>query len=225
MPITQLPEAVLWDMDGTLIDSEQYWILSETNLAAEYQFEWMQSDGHSLIGLSLYESAQLIRAKVGIDDLSDQQIIDRLTARVIDQLGEQLPWRPGAIELLTELKARGIKTGLVTMSMRVMAQTVADSIGFSAFDVIVAGDDVLRGKPDPEPYLLAAQQLGVSPSNCLALEDSETGVRSAEAAGCLTIGIPHLAKIPTAPGRLLLPTLEGVTVTDLIGLMEARIAE
>lgn len=218
----QLPAAVLWDMDGTLVDSEPYWVLSETKLASEYQFEWRESDGHSLIGLSLYESAQIIRSKVGIEDLSDQEIIDRLTTAVVEQLGERLPWRPGALELLSELRAHGVKTALVTMSMRRMAQAVADSIGFPAFDVVVAGDDVSKGKPHPEPYLRAAELLGVNPDNCVAIEDSRTGVASAEAAGCLTIGVPHLAEIPEGAGRVIVPSLTELNVARLSKLMGER---
>lgn len=215
----QLPQAVLWDMDGTLVDSEPYWILSETQLANDYQFEWKQSDGHSLIGLSLYDSAKIIRSKVGITDLTDEQIIDRLTSAVVEQLGERLPWRPGALELLSELKALGVKTALVTMSMRRMAVSVASSIGFPAFDVVVAGDDVSKGKPDPEPYLRATELLGVDPKDCVAIEDSRTGVTSAEGAGCLAIGVPHLAPIPEGPGRVILPTLAGVSASQLSELL------
>lgn len=218
----QLPAAVLWDMDGTLVDSEPYWILSETKLASEYQFEWGEADGHSLIGLSLYDSAQIIRSKVGIADLSDEQIIDRLTTAVVEQLGERLPWRPGALELLTELRAHGIKTALVTMSMRRMATAVADSIGFPAFDVVVAGDDVSKGKPHPEPYLRAAELLGVPASDCVAIEDSRTGVASAEAAGCFTIGVPHLAEIPAGPSRTIVNSLVELNLTRLRQMMESQ---
>lgn len=222
MSTKQLPAAVLWDMDGTLVDSEPYWILSETKLAKEYQFEWGEEDGHSLIGLSLYDSAQIIRSKVGIADLSDQEIIDRLTSSVVEQLGERLPWRPGALELLTELRANGIKTALVTMSMRRMATAVADSIGFPAFDIVVAGDDVSRGKPHPEPYLRAAELLGVDPAECVALEDSKTGVASAESAGCLTIGVPHLAEIPAGPNRVIVSSLSELGLGRLSQLMAAH---
>lgn len=222
MSTKQLPAAVLWDMDGTLVDSEPYWILSETKLASEYQFAWGEEDGHSLIGLSLYDSAQIIRSKVGIADLSDEQIIDRLTTAVVEQLGERLPWRPGALELLTELRAHGIKTALVTMSMRRMATAVADSIGFPAFDVVVAGDDVTRGKPHPEPYLRAAELLGVAASDCVAIEDSRTGVASAEAAGCFTIGVPHLAEIPAGPNRLLVKSLTELNLNRLNQMMESQ---
>lgn len=216
----QLPAAVLWDMDGTLIDSEPYWLLSETRLANDYGSSWGSADGHQLIGMNLYESSKLLRAKFDISDLTDQQVIDRLTSDVVAQLREALPWRPGALELLTELKALGVKTALVTMSMRNMAQLVADQIGFSAFDVIVAGDEVVNGKPHPEPYLRACEALGVDPRHTIALEDSSTGARSAVAAGCFTIGIPNIVPI-TEPRAHLVHSLTDLSFESLSGLIQS----
>jgi HAD superfamily hydrolase (TIGR01509 family) len=213
-----LPAAVLWDMDGTLIDSEPYWLQSETKLANDYGSSWESADGHQLIGLNLYESAKLLRDKFDITDLDDQQVIDRLTGDVVARLREALPWRPGALELLTELKARGIKTALVTMSMRDMAQLVADQIGFRAFDVIIAGNEVINGKPHPEPYLRACEALEVDPRLTIALEDSNTGARSAIAAGCFTIGIPNIVPI-SVPEAHLIDSLADLSVDALAGLM------
>jgi HAD superfamily hydrolase (TIGR01509 family) len=217
----QLPAAVLWDMDGTLIDSEPYWLLSETRLASDYGSTWSSADGHQLIGMNLYESSKLLRAKFSIEDLSDQEIIDRLTGDVVAQLRQALPWRPGALELLTELKARGVKTALVTMSMRNMAQLVADQIEFAAFDALVCGDEVTNGKPHPEPYLRACEALGVDPRETVALEDSNTGARSAIAAGCLTIGIPNIVPI-TEPEARLVTSLSDVTVDTLAEMLSGR---
>lgn len=212
----QLPAAVLWDMDGTLIDSEPYWLQSETRLASDYGSSWDSSEGHQLIGMNLYESSKLLRAKFAIEDLDDQQVIDRLTADVVAQLREALPWRPGALELLTELRARGVKTALVTMSMGEMAQLVADHIEFDAFDVIVSGDQVINGKPHPEPYLRACEALGVDPRQTIAIEDSNTGARSAVAAGCVTIGVPNIVEITEPKARI---------VTSLTELNVDRLAE
>lgn len=99
-----------------------------------------------------------------------------------------------------------------------MAHQVVDQIPFKAFDVVVAGDDVVNGKPHPEAYLMAATLLGVDPTKCVAFEDSISGLRSAEAAGTVAIGIPNIIPIPEQAGRIIWPTLEGVRVADLRNL-------
>ena len=111
-----------------------------------------------------------------------------------------------------------MKTALVTMSFRNMAELVVNSIGFDAFDVIVSGDEVEFGKPHPEAYLKAAELLGVEPGQCVALEDSLTGLTSAERAGTVAIGIPNVTAIPEAENRRLWKTLAGVTLSDLQAL-------
>jgi HAD superfamily hydrolase (TIGR01509 family) len=210
----KLPAAVLWDMDGTLVDSEEYWLSSEQNLAQEFNGTWHAQDGLDLIGMSLYDSTKVMKAKMGLE-LEPDEIINRLTDDVVAQLQISIPWRPGAQELLRELKKRGVKTALVTMSMKRMAESVANQIPFKAFDVIVAGDMVTLGKPHPEPYLMAARLLGVAPEDCVAFEDSHTGLTSAEAAGTKAIGITNIVPIPELPGRIIWPTLDGVTLRDL----------
>lgn len=209
-----LPAAVLWDMDGTLIDSEPYWMKSEGAFAKANNSPWSEQDGLSLVGLSLYDSSKIIKDRVG-SPLEPEQIIDQLTDEVTAQLRQEILWRPGAKELLLLLRKKGIKTALVTMSMHRMAKEVVDSIGFDAFDVIVAGDDVIHGKPHPEPYLKAASLLGVNPEDCVAFEDSISGLRSAEAAGTKAVGIKNIVEIPAQPGRILWPTLEGIGIRDL----------
>jgi len=210
----KLPAAVLWDMDGTLVDSEHYWLSSEQTLAAEHQEPWSEQDGLDLVGMSLYDSSKIIKQKIG-SSLEPEQIIQRLTDSVVAKLAVSIPWRPGAQELLRELKKHNIKTALVTMSMSRMAHQVVEQIPFKAFDVVVAGDDVVQGKPHPEAYLKAAELLGVSPGECVAFEDSIAGLRSAEAAGTIAIGIPNIIPIPEQAGRIIWPTLEGVRVADL----------
>ena len=214
MIFKQLPAAVLWDMDGTLIDSEPYWMKSEGSFARANNSSWTEQDGLSLVGMSLYDSSKIIKERVG-SDLEPEQIIQKLTDDVAAQLKQEIFWRPGARELLVLLRKKKIKTALVTMSMHTMAKQVAESIGFEAFDVIVAGDDVRLGKPHPEPYLKAAELLGVNPEDCVAFEDSLTGLRSAEAANTKAVGIKNIVDIPMEPGRILWPSLEGVTVSDL----------
>ena len=215
MSKNSFPHAVLWDMDGTLVDSEHYWSISQNRLAQSYGAVWTQEDEKGVIGSSLYDSSALIRDKFGIQDRSVQEIIDHLTEEVIEQLRQSLPWRPGALELLLDLKQAGIKTALVTMSMRKMALAVAESIPFPAFDVVIAGDDVRFGKPHPEPYLLAAETLGVRPQDCIAFEDSIPGLASAAAAGTHAIGVTNLVTLPAGPDRRIIPSLEGLASHNL----------
>lgn len=219
------PAAVLWDMDGTLVDSEHYWLSSEQELASSVGAVWTEQDGLNMIGMSLYDSSRLIKQKLNLE-MSTQEIIDRLTNSVISKLNQSLPWRPGAEALLRSVRDAGIPTALVTMSMRRNAEEVASRMGFEAFNLIIAGDDVVHGKPHPEPYLKAASELGVEITNCIAFEDSISGLHSAEASGAIAIGIPHMVQIPEREGRILWPTLVGVSVSDLESIYrEKRAAE
>ena len=218
MPLT-IPQAVLWDMDGTLIDSEHYWMSAERELAEGAGGEWSEADGQSLIGMSLYDSSRIINEKLDIDH-GVERTIELLTDSVQSHLRKQIPWRPGALELLLELRERGVKTALVTMSMHRMAKTVADSTGFDAFDLVLGGDDVRHGKPHPEPYLKAAELLGVDIRQCIALEDSISGLASAEASGAVAIGVPNMVPLPPKPERIVWPTLQSVTVDDLARLLQ-----
>lgn len=208
------PAAVLWDMDGTLVDSEHYWLSSEQDLAASVGAVWTEQDGLNLIGMSLYDSSRLIKQKLSLE-ISTSEIIERLTNSVISKLDGALPWRPGAESLLREIRSASIPTALVTMSMRRNANAVVSRMGFDAFDLIIAGDEVENGKPHPEPYLKAAAKLGVAIEDCIAFEDSISGLLSAEASGAIAIGIPNLVQIPERPGRNLWPTLTGVSVANL----------
>lgn len=214
MPKLQ-PAAVLWDMDGTLIDSEHYWMNSEQELAMSTGAHWTAEDGMGLIGMSLFDSAQIIKQRMGLPE-QPEQIIEKMTNSVVSQLVEPMPWRPGAIELLRELNSRGIRCALVTMSMRRMALAIAERAGASAFDLVVAGDDVVRGKPHPEAYLKAAELLGVDIRDCIAFEDSISGLHSAESSGAIAVGIPNIVNLEPKPGRHIWKTLEGVSVDDLI---------
>jgi len=215
MSETIFPKAVLFDMDGTLIDSEPYWIASETSLARDYGHIWTEENAHEMIGKSLYDSSAMLKEKFSITNLSVQEVIDRLTNEVISELKNKLHFRPGALELLIELKQAGVKTALVTMSMRRMALTVAEQIPFEAFDVVVAGDDVTFGKPHPEPYLRAAELLGVQPGECVAIEDSRTGLESAVAAGTFAIGVPNIIDLAPGPDRVIISSLSNLSLKIL----------
>jgi HAD superfamily hydrolase (TIGR01509 family) len=218
---TPFPAAVLWDMDGTLVDTEKYWIASETPLVESYGGTWTHEQALRLVGLGLEDSARILQ-DAGVR-MSTRDIVDHLTEQVMVLLHEQgNPFRPGARELLASLRAAGVKTGLVTMSMRRMAETVVGQMDFEAFDVIVAGDDVARPKPFPDPYLQACEALDVDPADTVAIEDSPNGLRSAVASGAVTLGIPLMVSLEGAGAHGLWPTLEGRTAADIADFHRAH---
>lgn len=210
--------AVLWDMDGTIVDTEPYWMRAEHELVGEHGGTWSEAQGMQLVGSGLVQSAKILQ-QAGVA-LEVDEIINTLTDRVMEQINEGVPWRPGARELIAELRAAGIPIALVTMSIRRMALQVAAAIGDNVFGVVIAGDDVDHPKPHPQPYLLAAERLGVEIGNCVAIEDSEFGLISAVASGAATIGVPLHLTLHEASTHELWPTLAGRTVADLAAALE-----
>jgi HAD superfamily hydrolase (TIGR01509 family) len=211
-----LPAAVLWDMDGTLVDTEPYWMSAETELVESFGGTWTRKDAFTLVGAGLWHSAGVLRGR-GVD-LSDDEIIQHLTTRVLEHVEVAVPWRPGAKELLVGLKEAGVPTALVTMSIRRMADRIIDALPFAAFDQVVAGDEVEHAKPHPAPYLRGAELLGVEPGECVAIEDSTPGLASAVASGAVSIGVPLHAPLEDGMGYTIWPTLEGKKVADVASL-------
>ncbi|MCP2636998.1 HAD family phosphatase [Microbacterium sp. HD4P20] len=213
--------AVLWDMDGTLVDTEPYWMAAETPLVESFGGTWSHEQALALVGLGLEDSARIFQ-EAGVR-MSVDAIIDHLTDEVMRQLAVTgVPFRPGARELLANLREAGIKTGLVTMSMRRMATAVVDLIDFAAFDVIIAGDDATRPKPFPDPYLQACEALGVDPAETVAIEDSPNGLRSAVASGAAAIGVPLMLSVEGAGAHAVWPSLDGRTADDLVAFHSAH---
>jgi HAD superfamily hydrolase (TIGR01509 family) len=215
-----LPAGVFWDMDGTLVDTEPYWLSAETDLVESFGGTWTTDDGLQLVGSSLERSALVLQSR-GVA-LGVTEIIDVLTDRVLDQIRVSVPWRPGARELLSALRDAGVPTALVTMSIARMAHHVAGALGFAGFDAVVSGDQVSSGKPDPECYLRAAELLGVDPSRSIAIEDSEYGVAAGVAAGMATIAVPMHVALPASPAYTLWGSLEGRTPADLAAVLLTR---
>ncbi|WNM23196.1 HAD family hydrolase [Demequina capsici] len=206
------PAAVLWDMDGTLIDSEPYWIAAEKALATRFGVVWTDEDGLGLVGRSLPDSAQILAAR-GIA-LAPTQIIDFLVASVADDMTRRVPWQDDARRLLDEVVSAGIPCALVTMSYTRLAEAFQARVP-EAFQVVVAGDEVERGKPDPEAYLLAARRLGVDITECVAIEDSRSGVRSAAASGAHTLAVRRLTALEEIDGVSRFRSLERVDLGTL----------
>jgi HAD superfamily hydrolase (TIGR01509 family) len=213
-----LPAAVLWDMDGTLVDTEPYWIECERELVTRYGHEWSDDDAHALVGNPLLVSAEYIRER-GHVPLAPEVIVEVLLDGVVERVRRHVPFRPGARELLEELAAAGVPCALVTMSYRRFAAAVVDALPPGRFATVVTGDEVTHGKPHPEPYLTAAARLGVAPGDCVAIEDSPTGVASAVAAGVPTLGVENIVPIPAGPGRTVARTLDGWTPSGLATLL------
>jgi HAD superfamily hydrolase (TIGR01509 family) len=203
-------------MDGTLVDTEPIWQRSQVELTAAHGARWTHDDGMALVGSGLERSGEILRDR-GVD-MEVEEIIQWMTSYVIEHMDADMPWRPGARELVEELHDRGIPTALVTMSRRRMALETADALGAKGFRVVVAGDDVENPKPHPEAYLAAAAALGVAPEDCIAIEDSPTGLTAAAASGAVTIGVEHVVALDGAPGDVHLTTLEGVDVDRLVAL-------
>ena len=216
-----LPDAVFWDMDGTLVDTEPYWIDAEYALVEEYGGTWSQELAHELVGKDLLVSAQLLLANSPVT-LSPAAVVESLLGSVVERVASHVPWRPGARELLAELGALGVPCALVTMSWTSLARVVLEALPPGTFAHVVTGDLVKHGKPHPEPYLAAAAALGVDPSRCLAIEDSATGVQSAVTAGVPTLCIPHTVPVPPMPGVVHLDTLQGLRADALTSLFSRR---
>ncbi len=210
-------DAVMWDMDGTLVDTEPYWIRAEYELVEAYDGTWSDDLAHHLVGNALLVSAQFIIDHSPVD-LSPDEVVHRLIGRVVEQVSAHVPWRPGAKALLDDLAAHAVPCALVTMSWSPLTRAVLAELPEGTFRSVISGDDVIHGKPHPEPYLRAAAALGVDPARCVALEDSETGVRSAVAAGYPTLAIPHTVPIPLVPGSLRVATLTGLDTNGLADL-------
>jgi HAD superfamily hydrolase (TIGR01509 family) len=201
-------------MDGTLVDTEPYWIEAEYELPERHGGAWSHEHALNLVGNDLIESGRYIREHMGID-LEPAQIVEELLDGVIARVERQVPWRPGAVELLADLGHHGVPCALVTMSYRRFVAPILARLPEDAFAEVVTGDAVTRGKPHPEPYLKAAAGLGVDAGECLAIEDSNTGARSAEAAGCTVLVVPN--HVPVLPGerRVFADSLAGLDAAHL----------
>ena len=210
----QRPAAVLCDMDGTLVDTEPYWMAAEYALAERHGGAWSTEHALNLIGNDLVASGRYIREHMGIA-VEPAVIVEELLDEVVARVREAVPWRPGAVELLAELNTAGVPCALVTMSYRRFVEPVLEALPRDTFAAVVTGDAVSRGKPHPEPYLKAARDLDVDPARCVAIEDSNTGARSAENAGCAVLCVPN--HVPILPGerRTFLETLVGITPAGL----------
>jgi HAD superfamily hydrolase (TIGR01509 family) len=218
------PAAVLFDMDGTLVDSEQVWDIALRELARRAGGTLSESARLAMIGSNMGRSMQILRDDLGQPDRPEAPDVAWLTDRVFELFTEGLVWRPGALDLVHGVRTAGIPTALVTSTGRKLVEVALDTLGRENFDVVVCGDEVSMPKPDPEPYRTAAELLGVRIEDCVAIEDSPTGVASAVASGAAVLAVPAELELPPTDGVRLLTTLEGVDPAYLADLLSTATA-
>jgi HAD superfamily hydrolase (TIGR01509 family) len=217
------PAAVLWDLDGTLLDSEKLWDIPLYEFTEKLGGQLSTETRHSMVGTNVLVTMYLLYKEVGITDPSEEQLTDGaawIERRMAEVFRQDLPWRPGAEDALATVRAAGLPMALVTSTERVLTEIALDTIGRSLFDVTVCGDEVDGlNKPLPEPYLKACRLLDVDPTACVAIEDSPTGVASGVAAGATVLVVP--CEVPVEPGerRVFRESLVGLTVADLTALV------
>ena len=207
-------------MDGTIVDSEEYWINAEVELVELFGGTWTHQDGISLVGNGLPTTAVKLQEH-GVK-LSVDEIIQALTNRVLEQLEVAVPWRPGAVELIHQFQVAGIPQAMVTMSIERMARSVVAMIPGLPLTEVVAGDNVINSKPDPEAYVLGAEKLGVDINKCVAFEDSPSGCRSAYSSGAVTVGVTNLVSLEGITTDITLDTLVGVSSEQIFQLFAAK---
>nr|WP_256386264.1 MULTISPECIES: HAD family phosphatase [Protofrankia] len=221
--------AVLFDMDGLLVDTEPLWTVAEHELAASLGARFTPEIKAAMIGHGVDTALPLMLSMLGVPDADPHAAARFLIERTAELFGEseRIVPMPGAVALLDALAAAGIAAALVSSSFRVLMDPVLAAVGADRFAVTVAGDEVSRRKPHPEPYLTATRLLGADPARCVVLEDSEAGARAGLDAGCPTIFVPSLPSVtastahPLAAELTVRPSLHEVTV-DLLDLLATQ---
>lgn len=221
--------AVLFDMDGTLVETEEYWGEAMFELAGQLGGRMSPEARAATVGTSMRVAMDVLYTDLGVTRTEEQVQgdVDQILDAVARMMTERLVWRPGAQELLAAVHAAGLRTALVTTTPRSLADLVIAHIeagypGGGPFDVTVCGDEVPARKPDPAPYLQAMASLGVSPAQSVVIEDSLVGVTSGLAAGAAVLGVAGLQPVPPAPGLVQCASLEGFGVRELADVLTAR---
>lgn len=218
-----IPAAVLWDLDGTILDSEKLWDIPLFELTEKLGGRLSQETRQAMVGTNVMVTMRLLYAEVGMPEPSPEEVADSaawIDRRMAEVFRGELPWRPGAAEALAMVRDAGFRTALVTSTERHLVEIVLDTVGRHHFDVTVCGDEVDgRNKPLPEPYLKACRLLDVDPADCVAIEDSPTGVSSAVAAGATVLVVPCEVEVDPGERRVFRTSLSGLTVADLTALV------
>ena len=219
--------AVLFDMDGTLVETEQLWGEAMFELAARLGGRMSAEARAATVGTSMRVAMETLHADLGVQRTEAELQADAawVEARTAELMAAGVAWRPGAPELLSSVRAAGLATALVTTTPRALADIVLRSIreglGADPFDLTVCGDEVPARKPDPAPYLQAMAALGVEPGESVVIEDSQAGISAGLASGAAVLGVPAVQAVAPEPGLTLRDGLVGVGVADLAHLLAA----
>jgi HAD superfamily hydrolase (TIGR01509 family) len=211
-------QAVLVDMDGTLLDSEKVWDIALADLAAWLGGDLSATARRHMVGSSMARSVAILHADLGIE-ADPESSAAYLTERTAELFHTDLVWKPGAHELLVTLRSGGVPVALVTSTRRYLTEIALDTLGRKYFAATVCGDEVKRPKPHPDPYLRAAELVAADPARCLAIEDSPLGIAAAEQAGCAVLAVPSEVPIAAAPTRTVRPSLVGMSLAELAALV------
>jgi len=210
-------QAICFDMDGTLIDSEPLWLKSEIELMAEFGYEWSRVDQEYCLGGPLSKVGAYMAEKAG-GAQTPEYFIATMISSVESHLENSLEFMPGAIELVDELHSLGYPLALVTASPRNLLRATLAGLPFNYFSATVSSNDVTKTKPHPESYIRAAKMLQVDISHCLVLEDSRTGVASGLASGARVVGIEHMLTFDPSDRLATVPSLDGIDAAKLLTL-------
>jgi HAD superfamily hydrolase (TIGR01509 family) len=207
--------AIFFDMDGTLVDSEPLWLEAEIEVMLREGCIWTAEDQLACLGGPRAKTERIMQEKCG-KQMPDNYFGDQLDDLMESKLAEKLKLVPGALELLAECKENDITFGLVTASGGRLMNVVLKSFPADIFDVVISGDDVEKSKPDPQPYLMAAERLSVDIKKSVVIEDSVTGVTAGLASGAQVIGIPHLVNLPKHENLRVVSKLSDITYSNLL---------
>ena len=207
-------EAVFFDMDGLMVDSEPEWLQSEKDVTAPFGYTWLEVDQIACLGGPLTKVGQYMFEKCGHQE-SPQYFTQTLIDTQVARMRGNTPTMPGALELVRELQSQGVKTALVSASPRNIVDAVLDNLGHDLFPFSISSDDVTETKPNPEAYVKAAAMSGSEITNCLVFEDSLTGMNAAIASGAYLIGVPHLVSIEESERVRVIRSLQQMSYTKM----------
>lgn len=215
-------KAVLWDHDGTLVDTEPYWIEAELDLAAQFGAAWTEEDAIAVVGSPMAESAR--RMQLSGVQMEIPDIIDDLCARVVVSIEQKgIRWLPGVTDLFAEIAKAGVRCAIVSNAWRSVVEKTAAALPPGVIEFMLTGDEMKFAKPDPWPYRTAAEALGVPVENTIAIEDSVSGTLSAEAAGMPVLVVPSVAEVPDIPGRSRTTSLADINLDILRSIVAGEV--